>query len=49
MLRAAERFDDGTTVFQFLCECGDLTCRTLVKMTLADYRASTPGSVAGHD
>jgi hypothetical protein len=48
ILDAATRFDDGSTVFEFLCECGDLDCRETVKMTLADYRATTPGSVVGH-
>jgi hypothetical protein len=44
----ASRFDanDGSE-FEFVCECGDLLCRGLVKMTLAEYRASGPGSVVG--
>jgi hypothetical protein len=43
------RLDDGSSMFEFVCECGDLKCRTLVEMTLADYRRSTPGSVVGHN
>lgn len=46
---AAEWFDEGATVFEFLCECGDLGCRRFVRTTLADYRASTPGSIVCHD
>ena len=34
--------------FEFLCECGDLSCTRLVRMTVAEYRASAPGSVVGH-
>ena len=49
ILVAATRFDDGSTLFEFLCECGQLKCRGLVKTTLADYRVSKPGSVVGHD
>ena len=49
IVNAAGRFDDGGTVFAFICECGDLGCRALVKMTLAEYRLTTPGSVVGHD
>ena len=45
----ASRMDgnDGS-VFDFVCECGDLKCQGMVRMTLADYRMSTPGSVVGH-
>ena len=48
ILDAATRFGDGSTLFEFVCECGDLKCRVFVSMTLADYRESTPGSVVGH-
>ena len=48
ILSAASRFDDGTAVFEFVCECGYLKCRDLVKMTLADYRATKPGAVVAH-
>jgi hypothetical protein len=34
--------------FEFLCECGDLDCGEFVRMTVADYRAASPGSVVGH-
>ena len=48
ILNTATRFDDGSTLFVFVCECGDLTCLGLVNMTLAQYRATRPGSVVGH-
>lgn len=34
--------------FEFLCECGDLACSQFARMTIAEYRASPPGSVVGH-
>ena len=34
--------------FEFLCECGDLSCSEFVRMTVAEYRTSSPGSVVGH-
>ncbi len=48
ILEISTRLDDGSAMFEFICECGDLRCRAFAKMTLADYRASTPGSVVGH-
>lgn len=46
----AERLDDeGGSVFEFICECGDLSCGGRVKMTLADYSTHEPGSVVAHD
>jgi hypothetical protein len=43
----ASRFDaDEGSEFEFVCEFGDR--HGLVKMTLAEYRASAPGSVVGH-
>lgn len=48
ILKAATPLDDGAGVFEFICECGDLNCQGMVKMTLAEYWATTPGSVAGH-
>jgi hypothetical protein len=44
----AARFDDPAAFFEFLCECGDSTCRQLVRMTLTAYSRATPGSVTGH-
>ena len=35
--------------YEFVCECGDLGCKAPVRMTLAEYAESTPGSVVGHD
>jgi hypothetical protein len=49
ILNVATRFDDGITPFEFVCECGDPECVGLVKMTLAEYRATKPGSVVAHD
>jgi hypothetical protein len=48
ILNAASRYDDETAVFVFVCECGNLKCRDLVKMTQADYRATKPGTVVAH-
>jgi hypothetical protein len=39
--------NDGSQ-FEFVCECGDLLCHGLVELTLAEFRASAPGSVIGH-
>jgi hypothetical protein len=45
----AARFDlkDGSD-FEFICECGEPTCHRFVRMTLAQYRGSEPGSVIAH-
>ncbi|HEU5363380.1 MAG TPA: hypothetical protein VFU56_08540 [Gaiellaceae bacterium] len=44
--RTAIRFDlDDGGRFEFLCECGDLSCNRRVKLTLPEYRASEPGSI----
>lgn len=48
ILNAATRLDDGSMLFEFVCECGDLKCRHWARMTLADYRATSPGSVVSH-
>jgi hypothetical protein len=45
---AARSQRDASTVLEFLCECGDLRCRQLVKLTLGDFGARTPGSVRAH-
>lgn len=42
------RFDDPPGRYEFLCECGDLACDGRVELTLAEYQASTPGSVLVH-
>ena len=35
--------------FEFFCEFGDLRCRAMVDLTLAEYRQlGAPGSVVGH-
>ena len=39
---------DPETVYEFMCECGDLRCRQLVLLTVAAYDASEPGSVRHH-
>jgi hypothetical protein len=46
--RVGSRFDWNGREYEFVCECGDLSCDGSVKMTLSDYRASRPGSVVGH-
>jgi hypothetical protein len=46
---AAGRLDtnDGDE-FEFLCECGDLSCDLRITRTLSDFSNSEPGSVVGH-
>ncbi|MBA3841928.1 MAG: hypothetical protein H0X39_04805 [Actinobacteria bacterium] len=44
----AARWGDEGAEFEFICECGELRCGRFLKLTLADYRASAPGSVIGH-
>jgi hypothetical protein len=39
--------NDGSR-FEFVCECGELSCKAVVTMTLAEYRLRGPGSVVGH-
>jgi hypothetical protein len=39
--------NDGSE-FEFGCECGDLSCTDHLRMTLAEYHASEPGSVVSH-
>ena len=47
--RVGSRLDaDEGNQFEFLCECGDLSCNRLVRLTIAEYRALPPGSVVGH-
>jgi hypothetical protein len=48
ILHAAERFHDEAALFEFVCECGYLKCRDFVKLTLAEYRATTPGTVVAN-
>jgi hypothetical protein len=45
----ASRFGgDDASEYQFVCECGELSCQGRVVMTLRQYRLSEPGSVVGH-
>jgi hypothetical protein len=45
----AMRFYGGDgSLFEFVCECGDLACRGIARLSLEDYRRSEPGSVVGH-
>lgn len=47
--RVGGRFDaEKSSEFEFLCECGSLGCRAVVKLTLAEYGVTSPGSVVGH-
>ena len=49
ILNAATRLDpEGNSMFEFLCECGDLNCHGIVRMTLAEYATTEPGSVRVH-
>jgi hypothetical protein len=47
--QVASRLDgnDGSS-FEFVCECGELGCHAVVKMTLAQYRSAQRGSILGH-
>lgn len=47
--RAAAFHDAPDALVEFVCECGDLACQDAVTLTLAEYRATTPGSLVGHD
>ena len=45
----AARLDPGNrSDFEFFCECGSLSCRALVRLTLAEYAATAPGSIVAH-
>jgi hypothetical protein len=44
----ASGFGPGSSQFEFVCECGDLSCTARVRATLAEYRASERGSIVGH-
>lgn len=37
-----------TDTFEFVCECGTLSCEKRVAMTLPEYRGLAPGSVIAH-
>ena len=45
---AAERFDDERALFGFYCECGDLICKEVVELTVAQYRAGRRRGVLAH-
>jgi hypothetical protein len=46
---SARTADTDESVFDFFCECGDLRCLEVVKMTLAEYEELEPGTVRAHD
>ena len=47
--QVANDFDaDEGNLFEFVCECGDLSCDCYVDMTVAAYRGCAPGSVVAH-
>lgn len=48
--QVANGFDaDEGNLFEFVCECGDLSCDCYVDMTVAAYRSCAPGSVVAHE
>ncbi len=48
--QVANGFDaDEGNLFEFVCECGDLSCNCYVDMTVAAYRGCAPGSVVAHE
>jgi hypothetical protein len=40
--------ESPASTFQFLCECGDLRCDSLVTLSLGQYASSRPGTVREH-
>lgn len=34
--------------FEFLCECGDLNCREVVELTVAQYRVARFWTIVAH-
>jgi hypothetical protein len=47
--RVGARLDpEHSADFAFLCECGSLGCRAVVRLTLAEYARSGAGSVVAH-
>jgi hypothetical protein len=46
--KGAEGFHDEELVFKFLCECGDLNCKGIVELTLAQYRVARSWPVVAH-
>lgn len=47
--RMASRLDENEgNEFEFICECGDKSCDGRVNMTVAQFLASSPGSVIRH-
>jgi hypothetical protein len=45
----AKRLDgSGDTAFDFVCECGDLQCKRIVALSLAEYEQRRPGTVVAH-
>ena len=45
---AAKQQRDASSVYEFLCECGDLRCQGLVELSLVDYDRRAPGAVLAH-
>jgi hypothetical protein len=46
---AREAGASGLEPFDFVCECGHLSCTTVVRMPLASFdESSPPGAIVGH-
>ena len=45
---AAPLDPEHSAEFTFLCECGTLACRAVVRLTLAEFAESAAGSVVAH-
>lgn len=45
---AASLDREGAMLFEFFCECGDLTCDEVVRLTVAQYRGIRSRPVVFH-
>jgi hypothetical protein len=46
--KAERLLSDPSTIYEFVCECGDLGCRKFIPMTLAQYDRSRERPVLAH-
>ena len=47
-IKATADVSSASAVLEFICECGDLRCKELVKLTLDEFENSRPGTVVSH-
>lgn len=48
LIAAAAEPSGGKDSFEFLCECGDLNCRKVVELTVAQYRVARFWAIVAH-